>query len=987
MTIPVPVERSMIRFVSVLLLLAGPASASLVDHVDPFIGTGGHGHTYPGPTLPFGMVQLSPDTRLTGWDGCSGYHFTDTVVFGFSHTHLSGTGVSDYADVLLMPMTGEPVLRNGYPDDPDGGYGSRFDKATERAGAGWYEVELADYGVKVELTASERAGVHRYTFPVGEPAHVILDLAHRDALLDNALEVIDGRTLVGMRRSTAWARDQHVYFALRADRDFDVEITRDAERDGVSYEDRGHAVAPIRAVLSFGSAGGPVEIAVGISAVDVDGALRNLESSVGGRDFDAVKAAAIDAWRERIDRVAIEGATDAQKTVFATALYHSFLAPNLFSDVDGRYRGMDQQIHRAEGRRHYTVFSLWDTYRATHPLFTILERERTREFVQTMLAQYEQGGLLPVWELAANETFTMIGYHAVSVIADAYVKGIRGFDAEQALEAMRHSATRDHYGLEAYRRDGYIALDHESESVSKTLEYAYDDWAIARMAEAMGRDEVARTYDVRSQAWRHLLDPRTGFMRARANGGWLTPFDPRRVDFHHTEANGWQYRFMVPHDVESFVEALGGEDRFVAALDSLFEVDSATTGRDQPDITGRIGQYAHGNEPSHHVAWLYHFAGRPDRSAERIRPILDEFYTPEPDGLIGNEDCGQMSSWYVLSALGLYPVAPGSPDYVLGPPLFERAELRLENGRRFTIETNGPRDGRVYVRSATLNGEPLERSFLRHDEILAGGTLVVETGRTPSDWGRAPEHRPRSRVAGEPVLAAPWSRAESATFRGTLTVELAAAEPGATILYTTDGSDPHDGARHDGPLTLDETTHLRFVAVDGDRSSPVVSSRFHRIPHDWSVQVRSVPNPQYTAGGPDALIDGRFGPEDWRTGKWQGYQDQDFVATVDLGEVVELEAVGASFLQDMRSWIWMPTRVRFSVSDDGEDFVAVGSVGHTVPDDVDAVFLERLLLDVDTRARYVRVHAENYGTIPAWHPGAGGEAFIFVDEILVEPAQ
>lgn len=971
----------MLRTALFLAALAGPAGASLVDHVDPFIGTGGHGHTYPGATLPFGMVQLSPDTRLTGWDGCSGYHFSDTIVFGFSHTHLSGTGVSDYGDVLLMPVTGAPKFVSGYPDAPDDGYGSRFDKATERAGAGWYEVVLADYGVKVELTTALRAGMHRYTFPAGEEAHVIVDLAHRDKVLANDLRVLDDRTVVGMRRSDAWARDQHVYFALRADRsfeDFGIHL------DDTPLDESGHAERPIRAWLSFGDGGGPVEIAVGISAVDVDGALRNLEESIGARDFDTVKSDAVETWRAQLDRVSIEGATPTQTTVFATALYHSFLAPNLFSDADGRFRGMDHAIHRAERGSRYTVFSLWDTYRATHPLFTLLERERTRDFVDTMLDHYRYGGLLPVWELAANETFCMIGYHSVSVIADATVKGIRDFDTALALEAMVHSATQDHLGLDGYRRDGFVSADEEHESVSKTLEYGYDDWAIARFAEAIGRDDVRATFDRRSQAWRHLLDPRTGFMRARENGGWLTPFDPRRVDFHHTEANGWQYRFMVPHDVESFIETLGGEARFVAALDSLFEIDSATTGREQPDITGRIGQYAHGNEPSHHVGWLYHFAGRPDLSAKRIRPILDDFYTPAPDGLIGNEDCGQMSSWYVMAALGLYPVAPGAPDYVVGPPLFERASLALENGRRFTIDVQGPRDGEVYVRGMTLNGVPLQRSFLRHDEILSGGVLVIETGREPTAWGRAPAHRPRSRVAGTPVVPAPWSEAASITFRGSLDVALATAAPGATIRYTTDDDvDPRDGQLYEGPLTLDDTTHLRFVAVDGDRVSTVMHSRFYEIPNDWSVDVASTPNSQYTAGGPDALIDGRHGAEDWRTGLWQGYQDQDFVATVDLGSVLSLDRLGVSLLQDMRSWIWMPSEVRFAVSTNGTDFVELGAVGHDVPDDVDQVVRETLWIDAVTEARFVRVHAVNYGVCPSWHPGSGSPAFIFVDEIEI----
>ncbi|MDH3215152.1 MAG: GH92 family glycosyl hydrolase [Candidatus Krumholzibacteria bacterium] len=688
-------------------------------------------------------------------------------------------------------------------------------------------------------------------------------------------------------------------------------------------------------------------------------------------DFLATGDRARAAWGEALDRFTIKGATNEQRTVFATALYHSFLAPNRFSDSDGRYRGMDNAIHRTEGRDHYTVFSLWDTYRATHPLFTLVERERTKDFIRTFLAQYEQSGRLPVWELAANETDCMIGYHSVSVIADAYLKGIDGFDARRALEAMIHSATLDHFGLDTYRGDGFIGADKEGESVSKTLEYAYDDACIARMADAMGRTEIADEFDRRSQAWRHLLHPKSRFFRPRRNGQWLQPYDPRRVDFHHTEANGWQYRFAVPHDARDHVQALGGDDAFEAALDSLFTIDSATTGREQPDITGRIGQYAHGNEPSHHVAWLSHFTGRPGRSWVRVEQILDEFYAPTPDGLIGNEDCGQMSSWYVLSAFGLYDVSPTSRQWLVLPPRHPRMSVRFEDGRTFTTR----RVGSGQIERVTFNGRPLERSYLWHQELMGGGELVFELGEA-SDWGRAPRARPGDERRTEPILAAPWAEAESDRFRGTLDVRLASTVPGATIRWShRSWLDPHLGAIYDGPIRLDSTTTLRFVAIDDERTSPVVTARFDLIEHDWRVDVGSVPSEQYTAGGPDALIDGRRGPEDWRTGAWQGYQGQDFVATLELGRPTRVTRAGASFLQDMRSWIWMPTELQVEASEDGRSFYEVGRVTHDVPDDREGVFVRDLEIVLDGRPiRTLRLRAVNYGTIPAWHAGAGGEA-------------
>lgn len=961
--------------IALVLLLTQIAHAGLVDRVDPFIGTGGHGHTFPGPTLPFGMVQLSPDTRLTGWDGCSAYHYSDEVVYGFSHTHLSGTGVSDYGDILLMPVTGKPLLENGYPDRVDEGYGSRFAKSSERAGAGYYAVHLADYGIDVELSATSRTGLHRYVFPEGRDAHVLIDLEHRDHLLESGLHIVDDDTIEGFRRSSAWARDQVVYFRARFSRPFEA-----TEIISGTVEE---SVRSVKGILSFGDGGGEVLVQLAISAVDLDGAQKNLDAEWVDFDFTKTRDQARATWSETLDRFQIEGASDEEETVFATALYHSFLAPNRFSDVDGRYRGMDLAVHDAGDRNHYTVFSLWDTYRATHPLFTLVERERTNEFVQTFLVQFEQGGRLPVWELAANETDCMIGYHSVSVIADAYLKGIGEFNAESALDAMVHSATLDHFGLDAFQRDGFIGADQEGESVSKTLEYAYDDACIARIAEAMGRSEIAEQFDRRSQAWRHLLDPQSRFFRPRRNGQWMEPYDPRRVDFHHTEANGWQYRFAAPHHAREQVEAFGGDDAFEAALDSLFTTDSATTGRDQADITGRIGQYAHGNEPSHHVAWLSHFTGRPGRSAKRVSRILEEFYTPMPDGLIGNEDCGQMSSWYVLSALGLYDVAPSSRQWLIIPPRHERMSVRFEDGKTFSTRRKGSGE----VIRVSFNGKALDRSFLWHDEVIAGGELVFELGEASnSSWGQAANTRPGTVSASPAILPAPWAQAKSDRFRGTINVELHSGIPGASIYWTDRADiDPREGKSYVGRLLLNTTTTLRFVAVKFGQASPVVSARFDAIENDWAIHVESIPNSQYTAGGPDALIDGRRGPDDWRTGAWQGYQDQDFVATLDLGEPTPLSRAGASFLQDMRSWIWMPAELVIEISEDGKDFAEAGRVGHDVMDNVEGVFVREFQLELDGRPlRALRFHAVNYGRIPDWHPGAGGEAFIFVDELMVQ---
>ncbi len=960
-----------------MLLIPALGLAGLVDRVDPFIGTGGHGHTFPGPTLPFGMVQLSPDTRLTGWDGCSGYHYSDHVLYGFSHTHLSGTGVSDYGDILLMPVTGEPHLVNGYPDNVDQGYGSRFSKATERARAGWYAVHLDDYDIDVELTATLRTGLHRYVFPAGRSAHVIIDLEHRDKLLAADMQILDDGTVLGFRQSQAWAQDQTVFFQAAFSRPFTAtQVVTDAE---------GRAT---KAVLSFGDQGGELIVQVGISAVDRTGAMANLQAEWADFDFVGTRAEAHDAWAEQLNRFTVEGASAADQTILSTALYHSFLAPNLFSDVDGRYRGMAKQVQYSPDHEVYTVFSLWDTYRATHPFFTLVERKRTGDFINTMIDQYNQSGRLPVWELAANETNCMIGYHAVSVIADAYLKGIGGFNPELAFSAMFNTANTmttfdgEETDLLSYTRDGFLAADQESESVSKTLEYAYDDDCIAKMAAAMGRDDVAREFLVRSQGWRHLFDPVSRCFRPRRNGQWLKPFDPRRVDNNYTEANAWQYRFAAPQAIAELMELYGGPDAFASVLDSMFTVTSTTTGRDQSDITGMLGQYAHGNEPSHHVAWLYHAAGQPQRTADRVGQILDEFYTATPAGLIGNEDCGQMSSWYVLAAYGLYDVAPGDGLWCVIPPRFPEMSLQFEDGRTFITR----RVGQGAVESVTWNGTPLTRSFLTHQEVIAGGELVFHLGHT-STWGQKMADRPVAAPIPLSVEPAPWAKAPGDRFRGSMPVTLVSSNPQARIFWADDDNlDPRQGRPYDGPITVAETTTLRFVSLGpSGLMSPVVAAKFHKMPHDWTVTLGSLPNSQYTAGGPDALIDGVRGDDNWRTGNWQGYQDQDFMATVDFPESTPVFEVGAEFLQDVRSWILMPTNLQIETSTDGQTFTLADTIINDVADTEEGSFTQELLLLLDgTPLKAIRFTARNFGPLPDWHPGAGGEAFIFVDELIVE---
>jgi predicted alpha-1,2-mannosidase len=964
-----------------------PADAKLEDltrSVDPMIGTGGHGHTFPGATVPFGMVQLSPDSRLTGWDGCSGYHVSDHVIYGFSHTHLSGTGISDYGDILLMPTVGAVELQSAPDGDSNRGYASTFDHGNEHATAGYYRVHLDDGGIDVELTTTPRVGIHRYSFPANGRANVIVDLNHRDEVIDSSLKIVGNAEIEGMRHSRGWAHDQHVYFAAAFSRPFARHGVATDRR--VDEQARHAAGKDVRGFLTF-EPGEPLIVKVGISAVDIGGARKNLAQEAPHSDFDRYRESARQAWKDALGKIRIEGGTPEQRIVFYTALYHSMIAPNLYEDVDGRYRGTDLEVHESAGFRNYTVFSLWDTYRATHPLFTIIDPRRTNDFIRTFLAQYEHGGQLPMWELAGNYTGTMIGYHAVPVIVDAYAKGIRDYDVEKAYEAMVHSADRDHLGLDAYKANGYIPSEAEPESVSKTLEYAYDDWCIAQMAAALGKHEDHDRFIARSQSYKNIFDPSTGFMRARRDGSFVEPFDPTEVNFNYTEANAWQYSFYVPHGPEALITLHGGRKNLEAKLDELFATDSEMSGRHQADITGLIGQYAHGNEPSHHIAYLYNDVGRPWKTQKRVREIVDTMYTAKPDGLAGNEDCGQMSAWYVLSALGFYPVAPGDPTYALGAPLFPAATLHLENGATFVIEAKGVNEHNRYVQSVQLDGEELAAPRLSHAAIVRGGRLVFEMGPEPNlEWGKDASSALRPLPRTSQIVPSPFVRPAARSFRDTMRVELASLASDATIRYTTDGRDPSTSSPVYGePIRITRDTEVKAVAMLGKKLSPVVSATFRRRKDDRTVEITRPYSPQYTAGGDVGLIDGIRGGRNFRTGGWQGYQGIDFEAVVDLGRTRRIRRVASGYLQDIRSWIWMPRRVEYAVSLDGKHFEVIATVENDIADGAYEVVVKDFEADTKrARARYVRVRATKYGTIPNWHPGRGGQAHIFVDEIIIE---
>jgi len=951
----------------------------LISYVNPLIGTGGHGHTFPGATLPFGMMQLSPDTRLEGWDGCSGYHYSDTEIYGFSHTHLSGTGVSDYGDILLMP-TNKIVFNNGADTSSSAaekeGYKSKFSHENEIAEPGFYKVHLDDTNIDVALTVSKRSGMHTYQFPANKNQVVILDLLHRDQVLDAKINTISATELSGYRFSKAWATDQRLFFSIKTSHPFN-DLLQSPPKNGMPG---GQKIA-----LTFiNPKNEPVIIRIGISAVDIAGAKMNLSTEIGNKTFEEVKQEAQKIWEHQLQKIVIEDSKLADKTNFYTAMYHVSIAPNLYQDVDGRYRGMDLKIHQTTDFEYYTVFSLWDTYRAAHPLYTLLETEKTNDFINTFLAKYDEGGIFPIWDLSANYTGCMIGYHAIPVIADAYLKGIRNYDVDKAFKAMKHSATRDKLGLDTYKKFGFIPVEKESESVSKTLEYAYDDWTIAQMANALENDKDYKTYIVRAQSYKNVFDPESQFMRGRFRNTWFAPFDPYEVNFNYTEANAWQYSFYVPQDISGFIDLLGGKKALENQLDDLFVAVNKMSGRHQVDITGLIGQYAHGNEPSHHMAYLYNFVNKPSKTQEKVRQILTELYSNTPDGIAGNEDCGQMSAWYIFSALGFYPVTPGSNQYIIGAPLFEKATLNLENGNTFTVQANRLSEKNKYIKSVTLNGKEHPFSYIQHHAIMQGGLLVFEMTDQPSDWGTQDAFIPVTKIEDHRIVPAPFIAKGKTAFKGSTAVSLSSVDKNATIYFTLGG----EFQKYTRPFIISENATLSVYAQKDSINSAVITTDFYKINPNLKIDLQTSYANQYNAGGDNALIDGVLGTEDFRTGTWQGYFDSDLVAVTDLGSKKNIKEVSIGFLQDQRSWIFYPTAVRCLVSNDGVNFQAYPNGSRTINSTIEteAITLKRVQFKGAGSFRYVKVIAKKLGVLPNWHLGYkhDGRSWLFVDEIQIQ---
>ena len=964
-----------------LQVSAQDAEWTSVKDINPFIGTGGHGHTHPSAQAPFGMIQLGPSTRYEGWDGCSGYHFTDSAMYGFTSTHLSGTGVSDYGDLLMLP----------YSSPTKEGDHIKFFKEDEQAQAGYYACILDD-GTRIEATAGDRTGILRIRFGEGSEPGIMIDLNFRDRVLEKSFEATGIGEWQGSRISEGWAREQHFYFGMdiTARPDTAIEIS-----DGVYWIPMPEGVKE-------------TTIRIGISGTSEQGAWTNFVAELTNKNFEEVFDETQGKWEKELAKSTVKSASADDRAIFATALYHAYSVPNLWSDVDGSYRGADGKIYADTKHAHYTVYSLWDTYRTAHPLYTITQPERTQEFVYGMLDMYKQRGRLPIWELAGNETDCMIGYHSVSVLADAIAKGYHT-DTALTLEAMRATAEMNVFGLEKYQQYGFLSIEDESESVSKTLEYAYDDACIAWTAQRFEDVNTFMTYNQRSSAYRSLIDPESGYVRPRTNGDFYGPYHPREVNNHFTEANAFQYSFSPVHDIEGWIEVLTNYrgarenwnnlprnkqtmlikpryDVLEDLLDGLFHASSHTTGRQQADITGLIGQYAHGNEPSHHIAYLYNATNNPRRTSYWAHRILGSQYQNAPDGLSGNEDCGQMSAWYVMASMGMYPLVPGKPEYQISTPWWDAIHLELPNGKELDITVE---DAGTYIMDYDRGDSvqvPFQKRYFTHDELLEGGHWQVKRGDEPSDWGKVYRYATKmnNMTPPAPIIRVPrtFTRTAKVEIIPTGQYDLWRHDRYENVKWKKDrkGRERIGRAYDDGFVTA-VTPHFGY---GNHVSRAVFSKRDDNLEAQWIV---GHPSDQYTAGGPEALVDGITGDTDWRKGHWVGVQGQDATLEIRLKKSKQVQTIHVGILKDIRAWIAAPQKVGVQVLYDGDEqwhFFGAMELDNPLGQE-DANRHVVLMSNPRTDAvQAIRITYTNAGRLQDWHPGAGHQSYFFTDEVRLE---
>lgn len=975
-------------------------------YVDPMIGTGGHGHTFPGATVPFGMVQLSPSNDYKNWDWCSGYHYSDTIIKGFAHTHISGPGLSGLGDILLMPAR-EPHAGPGTEAEPGTGYRARFSHDDETAAAGYYAVELRDEGVLAELTAGQRTGYHRYTFEPGKPAYLIIDPNHHinEHIQDTYLEWVSDREFRGYKAVEGWSagqRRQHFYAR------FSKPVkSMTLTREGRAVAGRSGRGKGLVAQLDFGlENGGAVEVALALSSVSMEGAQANLEAE-GTPGFDEARAKAEAQWREVLGKVTLFGASQEQLRVYYTGMYHAFISPNLISDADGQYY-VEGEVRQSDIPQ-YSNFSTWDTYRALHPFFTIVEQEKTAAFVNSLSSRVVDAGVgLPSWECLGYDNRCMIGYSAVSPIADAVLKQVPGIGRDAAYEAIRyaafdrtkHSQVSDLNGMDDYLKYGYVTAE-TGVSVSKTTEQNYCDWAIARVAEQMGKTKDQLLFDQRAIAYRNLFDPQTGYLMPRRRTGEMVRLDTSRwspLKGHFISGNIWAYSAYTPHDMKGAMQLHGGRAAYAKWLKGVFENDAPLEGEQHVDISGFIGKYGHGDEPGHHMAYLFNYVGMPWLTQQYVAEVLRTMYKDTPDeGSINNEDLGQMSAWYLLSALGLYQVAPGDGVFQLGSPLHPKAVLHLESGKDFTVVAQGAPE-HIYVQRVWLNGKPYEKNYLPYEAIMSGGELKFEMGPRPNrEWGSAPAHTFPGDFADTAAAEvaplgtpAPFEARGGAFFQVSREVVLDCAQAGARIYYTLDGSAPSEASElYQGPIRITEDAVLQAIAYSpglnpsGIYAKPYFKSILADLPEGYprfTVEQQGFP---YGEEGGLQLFDQQIGSESYSDNKWTGIKD-DIEVQLDLGEPRQAREVWVGALTETGSWIFPPSSIEVWAGSSPGQLSKVGELQLPAQEAGEkAVHRYRVPIEKGSY-RYFTMKASNYGPTPAWHGAADGELWLFLDEIMIK---
>ena len=953
------------------------AQSSILDWVNVFIGTGGTGHTHPSASAPFGLMQLGPDTRYKGWEACSGYTDEDRLIYGFSHTHLSGTGVEDLCDILVVPQTGNLKWYAKYSDED--GYGHSFQKQNEAATPGYYKV-LLDNGIEAQFTALPRSGMHHYTFPKSpEVKYILIDLTHRDELLDFQLTAGLKGEISGFRRSKGWAKNQQIFFDIQSSIQ-PSEILFNEEKNKVAF--------------AFPAETEEIQLSVGLSYTDLKGAINNRKSEIGSKTFNEVKSEVEKLWENELSAVQIKSTDSIALTNFYTGLYHAYLCPNIYSDVDGRYRSGNKIIQLAEGKNHYSTFSLWDTFRSTHPWYVLFQKKRTYDFIETFDRIFQDRGDLPVWDLAGEETYCMIGFHAVSVLADAYVKGYDEIPVQRLIDAIVKTSNLNVFSRPLFNETGYLNYENEHESVSKVLEYSYDNYCILNFlskAKSEGfdvSDELLNIYRQRSLHFVNHFNPENQFMEARRAGVWDKNFRPNAVMFHYTEGNSWQYSLFAPHAIGVLKKLLGGEDALEKWLDNLFQADEELAGIHQVDITGLIGQYAHGNEPSHHVAYMYNYTKSPHKTNEILHKIVTEFYKNEPDGLIGNEDCGQMSSWLNWTNLGLYPTNPGHFFYDFGLPQFD--EVTIQIGRNpLTIVRTAENPSDIYIQKIIIDGKEWYKRFLSHDELLICEKIEFIMGANPSATYAALPQAPTISHLGN-FCPIPFIKKGDLHFKKETTVELGMNfSEDFIIQYKFNNGIWKD---YEAPFIIKKEGELslRSMQKSGDKVSQVVTNQFKELDTTIHITFEQQPSKTYAAEGYLTLIDGQMGSFDHRNGQWLGWNDPVVKGTLSFDNPRTVNEIVFNFLVTPGPWIFPPKVIRLHCYDKkGKKETLV-----EVPQQRFEKYEQELSMDLKIRyhARFkwrakkvkmVTFEIVNYGLLPDWHPGAGSKAWIFMDELII----